>query len=281
MTQSPPPGLVEAVQALRTWIESRQFEGYEPFDLLNSPYLAGAWARKALPGIILIQAGKRFAGLRLRRLLKVPPSRNPKALGLCLSAYCDLARSGCDVSAQAIWLKNELIRLRSPHEPEFCWGYDWDYRLPARSAAACLLPKLHRVLLLRNRNARNERGFWRPGGTGRLENRSPTSWLPVCSARSNPKMKFVSATRPTAKRGFTTAAPWLVFFWRASAGCCGNAHLPFPGAQSHGFSGKRPARNRWMVLRATSAATLDRQLPHFLQCLRPARLSANHRGLNL
>jgi hypothetical protein len=131
---------MEAVQALRTWIESRQFEGYEPFDLLNSPYLAGAWARKALPGIILIQAGKRFAGQRLRRLLKVPPSRNPKALGLCLSAYCDLARSGCDVSAQAIWLKNELMRLRSPDESEFCWGYDWDFlslrgpRLPAFSA---------------------------------------------------------------------------------------------------------------------------------------------------
>ena len=114
MTQTPPPGLFEATQALRAWIESRQFEGYEPFDLLNSPYLTGSWARKALPGIILIQTGKRFAGQRLRRLLKVPLSRNPKALGLCLSAYCDLARSGWDVSAQATWLKNELIRLRSP-----------------------------------------------------------------------------------------------------------------------------------------------------------------------
>jgi hypothetical protein len=147
VTQSPPPGLVGATQALRTWIESRQFEGYEPFDLLNSPYLGGSflgsflssWARKPLPGILLIQAGKRFAGQRIRQLLKVPPSRNPKALGLCLSAYCDLARSGCDVSAQAIWLKNELIRLRSPDESEFCWGYDWDYlslrgpRLPAFS----------------------------------------------------------------------------------------------------------------------------------------------------
>jgi hypothetical protein len=139
VTQSPPLGLVEATQALRTWIESRQFEGYEPFDLLNSPYLSGPWARQPLPGILLIQAGKRFVGQRGRRVLKVPPGRNPKALGLCLSAYCDLARSGYDVSAQAIWLKNELIRLRSPHESDFCWGYDWDYlslrgpRLPAFS----------------------------------------------------------------------------------------------------------------------------------------------------
>ncbi len=143
MTQSPPRGLAEATQALRTWIESRQFEGYEPFDLLNSPYLGRSFlrlpARQELPGILIIQAAKRFAGERIRRLLKVPPSRNPKALGLCLSAYCDLARSSCDVSAQAIWLKNELIRLRSPYESEFCWGYDWDFlslrgpRLPAFS----------------------------------------------------------------------------------------------------------------------------------------------------
>jgi hypothetical protein len=57
----------------------------------------------------------------------VPPSRNPKALGLCLSAYCDLARLGYDVAAEAAWLKHELILLRSPQEAEYCWGYNFDY----------------------------------------------------------------------------------------------------------------------------------------------------------
>jgi hypothetical protein len=131
------PSLTQAIEALRTWIETRQFAGYEPFDLLNSPYLSGAWARNALPAIMFMQAGKRFAGMRLRQALKIPPSRNPKALGLCLSAYCDLAQAGYDVSTEATWLKNELMRLRSQHETEYCWGYDWDYvslrgtRLPA------------------------------------------------------------------------------------------------------------------------------------------------------
>jgi hypothetical protein len=120
-------GLPGAVEALRGWIEAREFAGCEPFDLLNSPYLRGSWARKAFPAIVLMQFGKRFAGPRWRQLLKVPSSRNPKALGLCLSAYCDLAQAGHDVSAQATWLKQELIRLRSPHEPDYCWGYDWDY----------------------------------------------------------------------------------------------------------------------------------------------------------
>jgi hypothetical protein len=107
VTQAESAELIQAIQALRRWIESRHYEGFEPFDLLNSAYLSGSWARKALPGVLLIQTGKRFAGLRVRRLLKVPPSRNPKALGLCLAAYCDLARSGC--------------------EPDYSWGYDWDY----------------------------------------------------------------------------------------------------------------------------------------------------------
>ena len=139
MTQDEPSELVHAIRGLRTWIESRHFEGYEPFDLLNSPYLRGKWARQLPLAVLLIQFGKRFAGQRLRQFLKVPPSRNPKALGLCLSAYCDLARSGCDVSTEAAWLKSELIRLRSPHESYFSWGYDWDYlslrgsRLPAFS----------------------------------------------------------------------------------------------------------------------------------------------------
>jgi hypothetical protein len=140
VTQSGHSKLVPAIQGLRTWLESRQFEGYEPFDLLNSPYLRGTWARQFPVAVLLIQFGKRFAGQRLRQLLKVPPGRNPKALGLCLSAYCDLARSGCDVPAEAAWLKSELIRLRSPQESYYSWGYDWDYlslrgsRLPAFSA---------------------------------------------------------------------------------------------------------------------------------------------------
>ena len=137
MTQSESSELVQAIRALRTWIESRHFAGYDPYDLLNSPYLSATWARKAPLGLLLIQSGKRFGGLQFRRFLEIPPGLNPKALGLCLSAYCDLAQIGYDVSAETAWLKTELIRLRSPREPEYCWGYDWDYvslrgtRMPA------------------------------------------------------------------------------------------------------------------------------------------------------
>jgi hypothetical protein len=120
-------GLPQAIEALRAWMESRQFAGYEPFDLLNSPYLTARWTRKPLPAVLITQFGKRFAGIPIRQALRIPPSRNPKALGLCLAAYCDLARAGYEVAAQIAWLKGELIRLRSVNEADYCWGYDWDY----------------------------------------------------------------------------------------------------------------------------------------------------------
>jgi hypothetical protein len=116
----------DSLLALQHWAEERDYAGYEPFDILNSPLLQGRWARWWPLAIMLIQFGKRFAGLRLRHWLRVPKSKNPKAIGLFLSAYCDLARCSDDTWSQVNYLKSELKRLRSPNESEYCWGYDWD-----------------------------------------------------------------------------------------------------------------------------------------------------------
>ena len=113
--------------ALKSWVEKRDYAGHEPFDILSSPLLRGRWARWWPLAMVLIQFGKRWGGLRLRRWLRVQPSKNPKALGLFLSAYCDFARCGDDTHHEAAYLKSELKRLRSPNEPEYCWGYDWPY----------------------------------------------------------------------------------------------------------------------------------------------------------
>lgn len=116
-----------ARRKLDAWIKIRDYSGHEPYDLLNSPYLSGSWARSRPINVVLLQTGRRFAGGTIRRLLRVPPSKNPKALGLLLSAYCDLARCGEDWEQEARYLKTELIRLRSANEDSFCWGYDWDF----------------------------------------------------------------------------------------------------------------------------------------------------------
>jgi hypothetical protein len=129
----------ESLLTLQAWVERHDYAGYEPFDILNAPLLRGQWARSWPLAIAFMQFGKRYAGLGLRRGLRVPQSKNPKALGLFINAYCDLARCGEDTQSAAAYLKSELKRLRSPHEAEYCWGYDWDHvsragRMPAFSA---------------------------------------------------------------------------------------------------------------------------------------------------
>jgi hypothetical protein len=113
-----------SVQHLERWIRNRDYAGYEPFDLVNSPY-AGEWSHHFPFSVAIRQYGRRFAGLRTRKLLRVPISKNCKALGLILAGYCSLMRCGENREAEAKYVKSELIRLRSPGEEDFCWGYDW------------------------------------------------------------------------------------------------------------------------------------------------------------
>jgi rhamnogalacturonyl hydrolase YesR len=76
---------------------------------------------------IAIQAGKHVGSSKLRQALQVPSSKNPKALALFISGYCDLARGGEDTRSQLQYLKTELARLCSPGEVNLCWGYDWPF----------------------------------------------------------------------------------------------------------------------------------------------------------
>jgi hypothetical protein len=115
----------KSLHGIVDWIRSRDYSGYEPFDLMNSPYV-GPWARRLPFSLFIRHFGRRIAGLDTRRFLRVPPSKNCKALGLMIAGYCDLLRNGEEWGSELRYLKSELQRLRSPDELEFCWGYDWD-----------------------------------------------------------------------------------------------------------------------------------------------------------
>jgi hypothetical protein len=112
---------------LKTWVEQRDYAGWEPYDLLNSPILYARTFSRFPLNWLAIQTGKQIGSVALRRALRVPSSKNPKALALFISGYCDLTRSGGDTQELAQYLKTELSRLRSPNEQEYCWGYDWPY----------------------------------------------------------------------------------------------------------------------------------------------------------
>jgi len=118
--------LRSSLMRLKVCVEQRDYAGWEPYDFLNSPILSITCGRFPF-NWFAIQAGKRSGSVALRRVLRIPAGKNPKALALFISGYCDLARSGQDVQAQIQHLKAALIRLRSPNEEDYCWGYDWPY----------------------------------------------------------------------------------------------------------------------------------------------------------
>ncbi len=119
--------LATALEQLRAWAEERDYAGHEPYDVLNSPHLSGVWKHSALVSSALIQLGRYFAGERIRKWLDVPQSKNPKAVALFLSGYCDLMRCSGGSSVPIAYLRSELRRLASPNERDCCWGYDWNF----------------------------------------------------------------------------------------------------------------------------------------------------------
>jgi len=118
------PELPRILSALLAYCQSHDWAGFDPYDALNSrwlqvmPWLDSKWIR-----LTLIQALKRCP-VNLRPILAVPPTRNPKALGLFLSAIVRLSRHRlADESRLVPELLAKLAELRSPGVSFWCWGY--------------------------------------------------------------------------------------------------------------------------------------------------------------
>ena len=120
-----------SLSALRSYVESADYEGWDPYDGLKSrlfralPGLRGStWARLAW-----IQLFKR-SSVNFRRLLLVEPGHNPKALALFVSGYCNLYRATGEPKALELArsLAGRLIERRSRGYAGACWGYDFDWQ---------------------------------------------------------------------------------------------------------------------------------------------------------
>ncbi len=116
------------------YVRRRQYKGYDPYDVLLSPFpfrKLGKW-----PPILAIQLFKRNP-LNLRPLFRVPRQWNPKALGLFLHGYSLLPKSD-ENKERCDWLFAKLMELRTPEVPGLGWGYPFPWAspekyLPARS----------------------------------------------------------------------------------------------------------------------------------------------------
>src|SRR5215469_5368001 len=78
--------LANSLQRLGAWLVERGFAGNDPHDALRSPIVRTLSFNQRLPGIVWVQLLRR-SPVDFRRLLRVPPGHNPKAMGLFLASY--------------------------------------------------------------------------------------------------------------------------------------------------------------------------------------------------
>jgi len=114
-----------ALSACLAWSRARDYRGHTKHDALLSPYLSALAGWSKWSRLLAIQAVMR-APLNVRGLLGVPPSWNPKGLGLFLQAWLLRFRATGDSQALAAAkeLYDKLLKLRSAGTwSGCCWGY--------------------------------------------------------------------------------------------------------------------------------------------------------------
>ncbi|HEY3927833.1 MAG TPA: hypothetical protein VGL89_05635 [Candidatus Koribacter sp.] len=133
------PSLRITCEELANWLREHYYQGYEPDDLRCAASLQGSLFK--LPWAAgLIGYFSEHSGVRTRKALKVPHSYTPTTLALCLAACAELYPFDPSVLPTIAVLRGELLRLRHPNEPEFCWGDQYDERFERNLDAPVFKP---------------------------------------------------------------------------------------------------------------------------------------------
>ncbi|RIJ47768.1 delta-aminolevulinic acid dehydratase [Maribellus luteus] len=125
--------------ALKSYIESQNFAGWDPYDGLNSRvFQATPLKHWDLARLAWIQGFKR-SPINLRKLLLVPKEYNAKGIGLFLTGYCNLFKAQASSQSTGFGTQQEirttidhlaelLIQLQSKTYSGACWGYNFDWQ---------------------------------------------------------------------------------------------------------------------------------------------------------
>jgi len=129
--------LKQSILKLSVYCSQNNWSGFDPFDGLNSRiFRAIPIAQNRIGRLIFIQAMKR-SPLNFRRIFLVPKGENPKGLAVFCSALLILSEIGLIKNNDIVThLLKRLIDLKSPNNPYFCWGYNFDWQ-----SRAFFLPK--------------------------------------------------------------------------------------------------------------------------------------------
>jgi hypothetical protein len=119
--------LDEAIARIRAWGEARDWQGYDPYDGLNSP--AAPWLSLGTrTGRRVLTQAVKLSPVNLRPALGIRPSWNAKALALVASAYARTwAATGDDLARRHAvrwleWLEDHPADAGTG----LAWGYHFD-----------------------------------------------------------------------------------------------------------------------------------------------------------
>ncbi|MBD3169548.1 MAG: hypothetical protein GF307_08700 [candidate division Zixibacteria bacterium] len=122
-----------SIDKLWNYCHSKNFAGYDPEDILNSPVLrsGGRYSRRAAVSLL----GE--SPINFRDVLSVREEQNPTALGVFLSVASEIYKDteNPNFKAPAYYLLETLFKKRSPDYTKYCWGENHeiilgDYSIP-------------------------------------------------------------------------------------------------------------------------------------------------------
>ena len=116
------------LRALFTYCRDEDWAGHDPYDALNSPFLApDGWTPK-LVRLAATQFLKR-SPIDLRWMLRVPRTQNAKAFALNLRSVLALEGLGLvDTEGLADYFIAGLERMRAPGQKYWNWGYSFPWQ---------------------------------------------------------------------------------------------------------------------------------------------------------
>ena len=117
------------LEEILSYVESRDFVGYDPYDALNSPLLNLLSSKSKWAKLAFMQFLKRCP-VNFRPLLGVRKGHNPKAIGLFLWGYAKLYKieKNPQLLEKLEYLLSLLDGLKSQGYSGNCWGYNFDWQ---------------------------------------------------------------------------------------------------------------------------------------------------------
>ena len=130
--------LIGSFLKLKSYCETQNFSGWDPYDGLNSKVFNLSPLKKySLIRWAWIQ-GFKISPINFRKLLLVPKQHNAKAIGLFLSGYCNLYQlcsryenkfgTKEEILSKINDLANLLDNLKNTNYSGSCWGYNFPWQ---------------------------------------------------------------------------------------------------------------------------------------------------------